>query len=135
MELRVGVTADLVSITDDGKLNLVGIFERVVTSRVPAVLSSFHLFARFSARVVEGTEHAAQVALVNADGQDVIPRLPPIPLRFGIVGAGKPLSGQMILHLPNVEFPEFGDYEFQLYVDERYVDSIPLIVEPHRAEP
>lgn len=134
MELRIGVVADLVSTTSDGKVNLVGIFNRIYTSRVPAIHPLLYLFASFNARIVEGTEHRVQISLVDGDSQEVIPRTPSLPLPFAIVGEGKPLLGQVIGQFPNVQFPDFGDYEFRLDIDGQYIGSIPLIVDHAKGE-
>lgn len=129
MELRIGVVADLVSTTSEGKVNLLGIFDSIAAAQVPAIHPLFYLFASFTAGVVEGTEHQLQITLVDEDSREVIPPTVSLPLPFAISGAGKPLIGQVIAQFPNVQFPDFGDYEFRLYIDGEYKASIPLSVD------
>ncbi len=126
MELRIGVVADIVNMTTDGKINIIGMFDGVFAASAPAVHPSLYIYAQLHARVADGTEHTAQIAVVNADGQEIVPRSPELPLSFGVEGPGRPLIGQLVVHMPHLRFPEFGDYEVQVFVDGRFVGDISI---------
>lgn len=130
MQLTAGLLADGANIAADGKLNLLGVFDRIVASGIPFTHPSLFLIARFAARVSEGSSHSLQIALVDADGQEVVPRTRPLPLTFGLNGPGRPMTAQVIAQFVDLQLPVFGEYDFHLHVDGEYTASIPLYVEP-----
>lgn len=129
MQLTAGLLADYANVTADGKMNIMGVFERILTNNAPVTPPALFLVARFEARVSEGSSHALQISLVDADGQEVVPRTRPIPLTFNLNGPGRPLTTQVLAEFPNLQLPVFGEYEFHLLVDGEYVASVPLYVE------
>lgn len=129
VRLTAALLADYVNTTADGKLNILGVFERMIATRIPVTHRSLYLVARFEARVTEGTRHTVQVALVDTDGLEVVPKLAPIPLNFRIMGPGRPLRAQLLLEFSDVRLPVLGEYDFHIFVDGEYLESVPLYLE------
>lgn len=134
MDLKFALVAELVSETRDGKLNIMGTFDRIVASKAPATHHSLHLVARFEARVSEGTQHKVKFGLYDADGAAVIPQSPDIDMVFQNTGPGRPFRGQVILHMAPVKLPKFGDYEFHILVDGHLKAEVPLSLVQRREE-
>jgi hypothetical protein len=131
MQLGFAMIADVVSRTVEGKLNIVGEFNSIAAATVPARHPSLCLIARFHASVAEGSEgHVFETALVTEDGHEVIPRTAPIPLRFGVIGPGVPLRSQVMIQLQDLPLPEYGLYEFRIWVDGNHLGDVPLFLAP-----
>jgi hypothetical protein len=129
VRLTAALLADYANVTTDGKLNVMGVFGRMTVTRLPITYPSLYLVARFEARVTEGTRHTVQVALVDTDGQEVVPKLAPIPLHFQITGPGRPLRAQLLMEFADLRLPVLGEYDFHIFVDGEYLESVPLYLE------
>lgn len=129
VRLTAALLADYANVTADGKLNVMGVFGRMATTRIPVTYPSLYLIARFEARVTEGTHHTVQVALVDSDGQEIVPKLAPLPLYFEIMGPGRPLRAQLVTEFANLRLPVLGEYDFHIFVDGEYLESVPLYLE------
>ncbi|HEX2076425.1 MAG TPA: hypothetical protein VHG08_01915 [Longimicrobium sp.] len=134
LEVTAALLAERVELSQDGKLFILGVFDRIIASKLPATHPSLFLYVKFAARVTYGTDHKIQVACVDADGGVVIPRTDPLAIRFGIVGPGRPLVAQFIAEFAETVFPVFGDYDFYVYMDGEHILSVPLSVESKSAE-
>jgi hypothetical protein len=121
--------ADYANVTTDGKLNVMGVIGGMTATRVPVTHPSLYLIARFEARVTEGTHHTVQIALADTDGHAVVPKLAPMPLHFEITGAGRPLRAQLVMEFADLKLPVFGEYDFHIFVDGEYLESVPLYLE------
>lgn len=128
MDLRFALLADHVAETREGKLVIVGEFNAIRAPNAPVTHSRMFLVARLEARVTEGSQHRLRIALVDEDGNHVIPASPEIPIDFVPTSPGHPLVAQVIVGLENIRFPHFGDYEFHLLVDGRLLADVPLTV-------
>lgn len=128
MELKFALVADHVAETREGKLIIVGEFDVVWAPEIPAQFGPFYLVLRLEARVSEGTDHKIKVGLFDADGQEVIPMSPELTVRFGSTGPGYPLRAQITVHFAAAQFPAYGDYEFHIIVDGRFLGSVPIRV-------
>jgi hypothetical protein len=127
--------ADYANVTTDGKLNVMGVIGGMTATHVPVTHRSLYLISRFEARITEGTHHTVQIALADTDGCEIVPKLAPIPLYFEIMGPGRPLRAQLVMEFPDLQLPVFGEYDFHIFVDGEYLDSVPLYLEraPERA--
>jgi hypothetical protein len=128
MELKFALLADLVSETTEGKLNIIGEFNTLWTSKMPCLWPLCYLVARFEARVTEGTEHTFQYAVSHLNGTEVIARCEEISFKLVAIRPRQPLRGQIFVRLSPLQFREFGMYEFKLWVDRAYKGSVPLFV-------
>jgi hypothetical protein len=139
MELKFAVLADYVSETKEGKLNIMGTFSGIRAQKVPAVHPRCYIAARFHARVSEGTDHTFRIGLYDADGGEVRPLTPDLPLQFTSNGPGRPFVGTVIVDMPALQLPNFGDYEFHILIDGRVMAEVPLslteIERPPKNEP
>ena len=53
MDVTLAVLADHANVSDQGKLNILGIFDRILASNFPAVHPQLHPVLRFSASPAE----------------------------------------------------------------------------------
>jgi hypothetical protein len=115
MQLRIAALADYTNITQNGKLNILGIFSQIYTSAVPAIHPQMQLVLQFVFEPMEAGEKNIRITLLDADGKLVlsldgtinIPR-PEGP---------DPLILNQVMQLQNILLPHFGSYEFVVEVD------------------
>ncbi len=135
MEVKLAVLADFASISREGKLNIMGIFDEMNPPSLPAGLPIFYIVVSYSTGPVEfETEKKLEIALQSEDGNILlkieqeahIPR-PPRPGTRGTVNVVRALVG--------LGFEKAGTYEFVMSVDghpDRY--TIPFRINPPTSE-
>src|SRR3990170_3643486 len=70
MEVAFALLADAANVSREGKLNILGSFDRIFGSKFPLTWPRMVLVTRFLASPAEyGTEKALEIVTVNADGQ------------------------------------------------------------------
>jgi hypothetical protein len=128
MEVNFALLAEHVSEGSDGKISVVGIFDQIWTTSSYLTFPRMFAAIRLHASVVEGSEHAIELVIVDDDGHAVLPKSPPIPVSFFPSGPGRPMRGQVVAQFDAIRFPRFGDYELNVFVDGRPLASVPFSV-------
>ena len=132
METKLAVLADFASITREGKLNILGIFDEINPPKLPAQLPIFYVVISYEAGPAEfETEKSTQIAMTDADG-NVMVRLEqkitvPRASRPGTRSTMNQISG--IVGLP---FPRAGDYQFAILIDGREDKTVRLRINEPR---
>ena len=126
MQFRFAVIADAANVSREGKINISGIFGRVNAAKFPAGHAGSQLVLAFEAHTNEaGEHHATRIVFADADGT----RLADLKGEITIPEPGDP-SEPILLHviigIPFIPLPEPGSYAFDIFVDDRWVGSIPL---------
>lgn len=126
MEVEIFTLCD--AATDSaGKLNILGAFDRILTSQLPAVhpFCAIALRIRF-ARIEEGN-HKLSVTFANEDGKPVLPGLQgSLAIRFREGDAT--VAANMVLCIQKLKLEAAGEYTIDLAIDGRHEGSIPLYV-------
>jgi hypothetical protein len=134
MEIDLALLADAATVDAAGKLNILGIFDRLSTSGFPAQHPHIALVLRFGASMNEAGDHTVEIALRDPDGVQVFP-----PMKGGIrVGMGPPMTGgrvrvPQVVNMERIMFNKAGQYSFDVSVDGNHQVSVPLYV--HDATP
>lgn len=129
MEIKLAVLADAANVSQQGKLNITGIFNRINARQLPATWPMMNLVIRVEAHRSEaGTDHTVEVRIVDADGQQI-----------GLIEGGfrvepaqhpaHPIRGDFIVPITGATFPHAGTYSFDILIDGRYEDSLQLFLE------
>jgi len=126
MELRIGVLADYASVSENNKLNIMGIFTNIMSVTEPIVQPQMMLVAQFEFDSSECGEKSIKIVLVEEDGQDIFSISGKVQIDRAADG-GPSLLNQ-ILRLNTIVFPKFGRYEFRIVLDGRTECRIPLRV-------
>ncbi|MGE5239535.1 MAG: DUF6941 family protein [Chloroflexota bacterium] len=133
--ISFAVLADCANVSREGKLNILGIFNRIFASTLPFVHPQMHLVTTFEAdRADAERDHQVRVDLIDADGI----RLFSIEgdLKFGSPPPGEQVSVNQVIQLNNLKFDHFGNYDFKILVNREVRKSFPLIVsEVPRVQP
>ncbi len=134
MQLRIAALADYTNITDNGKLNILGIFSQIHAANVPAVHPQMQFVVQFAFEPIETGDKTIRIVLQDEDGNELLAMQG--NLTIPKPNTPDPVVVNQILVLQNVTFPHFGNYEFVIEVDgETIPTQIPLDVLPTNAPP
>jgi hypothetical protein len=127
--MRLGVLCDHALVSQDGKLSLIGIFDRIAVPGLPIQHPRFFVVAVFD---MAPGNHMVRVELLDPTGHSVLqgqeqgaPEGVPIPVTVAAAGQ----SGNLIAELNLLPLEFAGRYDFNLYVGDDRVGTIPLNVE------
>ncbi len=117
MELTLLLVADYASATMDGKLYMMGVFNRIHAVSFPATHPDMYLVVQLSASPFEyGRNFKLDIKLVDDDMQPVIALTTDAIVPHSESGDSVTLNH--ILKLVNVVFPKPGTYEFAIQIDQ-----------------
>jgi hypothetical protein len=128
VDVTVAVLADYANVSQDGKLNIMGIFQEINPPFLPFPMPQMYLVLSFSAGPAEfETNRNIRVALLHSDGQEVLTletqMRVPRPKRQGSRAYINEAVG-----LAGVMFELSGDYAFSVLVGDDEKASVPLHV-------
>ena len=127
MQVKLAVLADYANVTGDGKLNILGIFDRMTVGELPAVHPQMHLVLRLEAHSGERDRlHTIEIRLQDPDG-DII-----FDVQGEIVPRGEfhsPVSTNQILTLNNLQLTKIGEFTFLVFVNNDLKAEVPLVVD------
>jgi len=126
MEIQVAALCDS-AVDYDGKLCLLGAFDTIVTSALPAVHPQCSVALRILFRKEEEGFHNVSVLFVDEDGHSIVP---PMETSFDIELPDDLFfsTRNLILNLQQLPFARHGAYSIDVSVDKRQLASIPLQV-------
>lgn len=133
MQVKLALLADYANVTAEGKLNILGIFDRINVNALPAVHPQMHLVLRFEAHPAERDRmHNVEIRLHDPDGQTVF------EVKGDVVPHGQPgqsIASNQILTLNNLQLSKPGGYTFVVFVNNDLKSEVPLGVEQAPAAP
>ena len=127
MQVKLALLADYANVTAEGKLNILGIFDRINVPELPVVHPQMHLILRLEAHSAERNRaHNVEIRLHDPDGQTI----------FEVTGdmvpqgvAGQTVSTNQILTLNNLQLTKTGGYNFVVLVNNDLKSEVLLEVE------
>jgi hypothetical protein len=128
MEVTLAVIADYANVSQDGKLNIMGIFQEINAPELPFPLPQMYLVLSFAAGPAEfDSVRDLRVSLLHTDGQELM-RLEgqlqvPRPTR-----AGSRAYMNEAIGLAGITFYQPGDYGFSVLVGDDEKATVPLHV-------
>jgi hypothetical protein len=127
VQVKLALLADYANVTAEGKLNILGIFDRINVTEIPAVHPQMHLILRLEAHPAErGRPHNVEIRLHDPDGDTVF------EVRGDFVPQGRPgetIATNQILTLNNLQLSKPGGYTFVVLVNNDLKMELPLAVE------
>lgn len=134
MEVDLALLADAATVDASGKLNILGIFDRLGTSAFPTRHPRMSLVLRFSAGVHEVGQHEVEIVLKGPEGKELVRIDGEMNLSAGPRGVAGGVLVPHILNMDGLVFPSAGRYTFDVRVDGEHHVSIPLTLEgPERS--
>lgn len=128
MEVPLALIADAANISEEGKLNVLGVFNRITVRELPATHPQLTLVLRFEADAVEaGQTKRLQIFLADPDGQRLLtleadievpePRVP-----------GKPVELVMPQAITGLTFERSGPHAFHTLINGEPKARVPVDV-------
>lgn len=126
----MAVVADAANRTDNGKLNLLGVFQTLHAVSTPCQHPHMAIVVNFEATAMErGTRQKIGIRLVNADGKPVLN----MPDSFLDVPDDPTVVApqlSLIANIAGVMFESFGAYQFDIEVNGTVQGRIPITIAP-----
>lgn len=121
--MRMGVLCDHALISQDGKLSLIGIFDRIAVPGLPIQHPRFFVVAVFD---MAPGNHVVRIELLDPTGHNVLQEQGvEIPVSVAALGQ----SGNLVAELNMLPLEFAGRYDFNLYAGLERLGSISLAVE------
>ncbi len=131
MELNHLLIADYANVDREGKLNVMGIFNRIYTNTFPAQHPEMRVIISLLATPAEaGRTRHLEVKLIDEDGNGLLEWETDVDIPQY---RGKPIVVNQILKFVGVTFPTPGEYAFNVLVDGDDKGTAPIYVEQRDA--
>lgn len=128
MDIDLALLADAATVDSSGKLNILGVFDRLGADTFPARHPRLSLVLRFTAGLQEVGAHQVDISLRDPDGEEVVHMDGEMQLGPGTGGPGDAVRVPHVLNIDGLVFPKAGRYAFDVQVDGEHQVSIPLLV-------
>ena len=128
VEVTVAVLADYANVSQDGKLNIMGIFQEINPPVLPFALPQMYLVLSFSAGPAEvGSVRNIRIPLLHTDGEEIFS----LQAQMQVPKAKRSGSRAYIneaIGLAGLKFAQAGDYAFHVLIGDDEKASVPLHV-------
>lgn len=127
MKVEIFCLCDFAQADTSGKMSLVGIFDAIYAHQVPATHNFFSIAAKI--RFDQGEEgiKKIKISVIDLDGKPIIPAMEMLALVK--IPPNQPCANiQVISLIPQITFPNFGEYLTCLEIDGRQAVSATIYV-------
>ena len=135
MKIKLAVLADYANVSQEGKLNIMGIFERVLASSVPIRHPEMKLVIRMAvAHAEQDRDHDVEIQCMDSDDA----KLFSVGGRFRVErseGIVEPVHVNQILDIRDLIFNKFGSYTFSILINNEIREQIALDIDQMPQEP
>ncbi len=126
MTIQVAVLCD--AATDyNSKLNLLGTFDTILASQLPAQHPQCSIAVRIAFDRAEEGPHHLSMNFVNEDGQPIMPAMD-VPVEIVFPADATFMSRNFVVNIQQLKIEQAGLYAIDLSMDGRPLSSIPLAV-------
>jgi len=126
MNIQVAVLCDAAT-DDNGKLNLLGAFDTIITQQLPAVHPQCSIALRVTFTSVNEGTRKLKLNFVDADGRSIMPSME-IPAQVAMPEDSHFATRNFIVNIQQLKFDEPGLYSIDISLDDSQEASIPLLV-------
>lgn len=132
MNLDFAFVADAATVQPGGKINVLGVFDRIRVPEFPTRHARIALVMRLATSAPDAGEHAAVIRLMGPDGEKVLS----LDGNLKVGPASDPDTVTRIPHILNLDrvvFKTPGRYVFEIEIDGEMAGTVPLVMEERRA--
>lgn len=127
VKTKLALTADFANVTAEGKLNIIGVFDRIASTNFPVVHPQMQLILQFEAQYVERDRlHKIEIVLEDPDGRRLLALEGSVTFTGGT--PGHTLLSNQILTLVNLGFERPGGYQFSIFINGHLNHQVPFEV-------
>lgn len=119
MNITFAVLADYASISRDGKLNIMGMFEQIGASSVPVRHPEMRLVLRMEVESAElGRDHRIEIRCMDEDGEALLCLEADLKLeKIDMQTSVQTHKSDHILDIRGLTFKKFGGYTFSIFAN------------------
>ena len=134
MDIDLALLADAANLDSNGKLNVLGVFDRIGTTTFPARHPRMVLILRFAAPISETGRHKVSIVLRGPDGTQMVRVDGEVQITPKGPVAGGIIRVPHILNLDGLVFHKPGPHAFDIEVGGEHHLALPLTVEGHQTK-
>jgi hypothetical protein len=127
MKIDLALLCDAATVDPSGKLNVLGVFDRIHAREFPARHGRLCLVLRLETRAADAGDRTAEIRLETPSGEDLV-RLDG-KIHVGPATTDQPSRIPQVLNLDGIVFPEAGTYHFEVAIDGEALARVPLILQ------
>jgi hypothetical protein len=133
MEIEVFTLCDAAA-DYQGRLNILGIFDSIVATTLPATHPQCTIALRLRYTRTEVGEHSLVIHIVDHDGKQIMPE---INGQFGLQIAGDDRSStiNLIMNMQGLVFTQYGEHAINLAIDKNEIASLPFWIRQPQQHP
>ncbi len=120
-------TCDFALTSKEGKLSLIGIFDRIFVNQLPSKYSRFFIVVILQGE--EGGQHQINLKITTPSGKDLL-KTNPTDLTFSANG-----KANLITDIANLALDEVGEYKISLESKDKTIASSSLFVTQTSSSP
>lgn len=128
MQIDLALLADAATVDVSGKLNILGVFDRITTAEFPAPPLRVCLVLRFSASVGEAGSHEVLIRLKGPAGKEIFRLDGEMMMAPGPGSTEDGIHVPQVLNMDGVVFERPGHYSFDVSIDGEHHAAVPLNV-------
>ena len=126
MHISFALFADAANLSQEGKLNILGVFDAVQVGSLPTVHPRAHLVVRLKGERTDAGQHSVTLRWLNPEGNELWSST-------GELNIGLPPSGVTEMDLPllaalDLPIDRVGQYTLSIALDDQLQGSVPLQV-------
>lgn len=126
MQVTFAVLADAANLSQEGKLNVLGVFDALQVGALPAVHPRAHLVVHFKGAASDVGRHTVTLRWINPKGSELW-------TSTGELNVGQPPAGVVEMDLPliaQIDLPidAAGSYQMSISLDDKQSALVPVQV-------
>ena len=126
MQVTFAVFADAANLSQEGKLNIMGVFDALQVGAIPAMHPRAHLVVHLKGTPADAGRHSVTLRWINPKGSELW-------TSTGELNVGQPPAGTMEMDLPliaQIDLPidSAGHYRMTVSLDETQRAEVPVQV-------
>jgi hypothetical protein len=126
MDIQIATLCDAAN-DSQGKLNILGAFDTLATTKLPAAYYQCCIALRMTFNKGEEGSHKLKINIVDEDGKPVMPNIE-IGVDISVPDETLFLSRNFIINIQQLTLPKPGLYSIDISLDGQQKGSIPLHV-------
>jgi hypothetical protein len=126
MNIQIAVLCDAAA-DYNGKLNILGAFDTIITPQLPAEHPQCSVAMRFTYMSQDEGQHRLRLAFVDADGRNIMPPID-IPVNVQLPEDSHFVTSNYVVNIQRLRLNQAGLFSIDAFLDDSLVISMPLLV-------